>query len=88
MKIDVASPLVILHGDEMAQIAFERILEQFVRRRLEIRLVELDLSAESRLASNGQVVKEAIAALREHGVGIKNAGVTVNRSRNRKNSFL
>ncbi|MAT95440.1 MAG: 3-isopropylmalate dehydrogenase [Halioglobus sp.] len=79
MKIDVASPLVILHGDEMAQIAFERILEQFVRRRLEIRLVELDLSAESRLASNGQVVKEAIAALREHGVGIKNAGVTVNR---------
>lgn len=29
-KIKVEKPLVILHGDEMAQVAFERILEQFV----------------------------------------------------------
>jgi hypothetical protein len=27
-KIKVEKPLVVLHGDEMAQIAFERILEQ------------------------------------------------------------
>jgi hypothetical protein len=32
-KIKVQKPLVILHGDEMAQIAFERILEQFVASR-------------------------------------------------------
>lgn len=78
-KLKVAKPLVILHGDEMAQIAFERILEQFVRKRLDIQLVEIDLSAEKRLLTNGQVVNEAIAALKEHGVGIKNAGMTVNR---------
>lgn len=78
-KIKVSSPLVVLHGDEMAQVAFERILEQFVSRRLDIPLVEIDLSAKQRLLSNGAVVSEAIAALQQHGVGIKNAGMTVNR---------
>jgi isocitrate dehydrogenase len=78
-KIKVAKSLVILHGDEMAQIAFERILEQFVRQRLDIELVEIDLGAENRLTTNGQAVVDAIAALKKHGVGIKNAGMTVNR---------
>ncbi|MGL4566526.1 MAG: 3-isopropylmalate dehydrogenase, partial [Halioglobus sp.] len=78
-KIPVANPLVILHGDEMAQVAFERILEQFVSKRLEITLVEIDLTAENRLATNGQAVRDAIAALKTHGVGVKNAGMTVNR---------
>jgi isocitrate dehydrogenase len=78
-KITVNSPLVVLHGDEMAQVAFERILDQFVNQRLELPMVEIDLSAEKRLQSNGQVVRDAISALREHGVGIKNAGMTVNR---------
>ncbi|MEE4192890.1 MAG: isocitrate/isopropylmalate family dehydrogenase [Halieaceae bacterium] len=79
-KIQVASPLVVLHGDEMAQVAFERILDMFVGQRLEIPLVEIDLSAEKRLVSNGSVVNEAIEALKQHGVGIKNAGMTVNRA--------
>lgn len=79
-KIVVKKPLVILHGDEMAQIAFEKILEQFVTSRLQIDLVEVDLSAEKRLTSNGQVVLDAIQALRQHGIGVKNAGMTVNRS--------
>jgi isocitrate dehydrogenase len=78
-SIKVANPLVILHGDEMAQIAFERILQQFVRGRLDITLIEIDLSAEKRLITNGQVVMDAIAALKQYGVGIKNAGMTVNR---------
>ncbi len=79
-KINVEKPLVILHGDEMAQVAFERILEQFVSRRLDIDLVEIDLTAENRLVSNGQAVRDAIEALKTHGVGIKNAGMTVNRA--------
>lgn len=78
-KIKVEKPLVILHGDEMAQIAFERILEQFVTSRLDIEMVEVDLTAENRLISNGQAVVDAIAALKKYGVGIKNAGMTVNR---------
>lgn len=79
-RIKVEHPLVILHGDEMAQIAFERILEQFVTSRLDITLVEVDLSAEKRLVSNGQVVLDAIDTLKTHGVGVKNAGMTVNRA--------
>lgn len=78
-KIKVQKPLVLLHGDEMAQIAFTRVVEQFVSKRLDIDLVEIDLSAENRLLTNGQVVLESIEALKEHGVGIKNAGMTVNR---------
>ncbi len=78
-KMAVDMPLVVLHGDEMAQIAFDRILEQFVKKYLDIPLVEIDLSAENRLLSNGQVVLDAIVALKQHGVGIKNAGMTVNR---------
>ncbi|MEM1401863.1 MAG: isocitrate/isopropylmalate family dehydrogenase [Pseudomonadota bacterium] len=79
-KIKVGQPLVVLHGDEMAQIAFERILEQFVTSRLHIDLVEIDLSAQKRFTSNGQVVLDAIEALKEHGIGLKNAGMTVNRN--------
>ncbi len=78
-KIAVRRPLVVLHGDEMAQIAFDRILEQFVNKYLDIPLIEIDLSAENRLLSNGQVIVDAIEALQQHGVGIKNAGMTVNR---------
>jgi len=78
-KIAVRRPLVVLHGDEMAQIAFDRILEQFVNKYLDIPLIEIDLSAENRLLSNGQVIVDAIKALQQHGVGIKNAGMTVNR---------
>jgi isocitrate dehydrogenase len=63
----------------MAQIAFVRILEQFVAQRLDIDLVEVDLTAENRLKTNGQAVIDAIDALKTHGVGIKNAGMTVNR---------
>ena len=61
-KISVSSPLVILHGDEMAQVAFEQILKKFVCSRLDIQLEEIDLSAENRLLTNGQVVLDAIDA--------------------------
>ncbi|ATJ83675.1 isocitrate/isopropylmalate family dehydrogenase [Halomonas beimenensis] len=79
-KIKVASPLVILHGDEMAQVAFEKILDKFVTAPLDIDLVEIDLTAENRLVTNGQAVKDAIDALNRFGVGVKNAGMTVNRA--------
>ena len=78
-KIQVAKPLVIIHGDEMAQIAFERLMQQFVSSKLDIDLIEVDLTAENRLLTNGQAVIDAIEALKQYGVGIKNAGMTVNR---------
>ena len=77
-KIKVHKPLVLLHGDEMAQIAFEQVIDRFVKRYLDIPLVEVDLSAENRLLTNGRVITEAIDLLKHHGVGVKNAGMTVN----------
>ena len=79
-KIKVENPLVVLHGDEMAQVAFTEILARFVTLPLDIQLVEIDLSATKRFSSNGAVIDEAISALKAHGVGIKNAGMTVNRA--------
>lgn len=79
-KIKVNNPLVILHGDEMAQVCLERVLDQFVRSRLDIPLIEMDLSAETRLRTNGQIVRDAIEALKKYGVGVKNAGMTVNKA--------
>lgn len=68
-----------MHGDEMAQIAFEIILTRFVKQHLDIQLIEYDLSAEKRLVTNGEIINDAIDALKKYGVGIKNAGMTVNR---------
>ncbi|HSG61301.1 MAG TPA: 3-isopropylmalate dehydrogenase, partial [Pseudomonadales bacterium] len=79
-KIHVEKPLVVLHGDEMAQVAFERILDMFIKTPLDIDLIEVDLTAENRLVSNGKAVNDAIDMLNTHGVGIKNAGMTVNRA--------
>ena len=79
VRIKVNKPLVIIHGDEMAQIAFERIIEKFVNQRLDIELVEMDLTAENRLITNGRAVIDSIDALKKYGVGVKNAGMTVNR---------
>ena len=47
-KIKVEKPLVVLHGDEMAQVAFTEILARFVSLPLDIQLVEIDLSAPKR----------------------------------------
>ena len=79
-KIKVEKPLVVLHGDEMAQVAFTEILARFVSLPLDIELVEIDLSAPNRFTSNGKAIHDAISALKEHGVGIKDAGMTVNRA--------
>lgn len=78
-KIKISSPLVLLHGDEMAQIAFDRVVDQFIKQHLDIDLVEIDLSAENRILTNGRIVQDSIEALKKHRIGIKNAGMTVNR---------
>ena len=79
IKVGDKHKLVVLHGDEMAQVAFDQILTQFVKKYLNMKLVEIDLSAVNRIRTNGKVVKESIEVLNKCGVGIKNAGITVNK---------
>lgn len=78
IKIDEKFPLVILHGDEMADVAFRCVISGIINKYLDVKLQEIDLSAGSRVVSNGKIIDEAISALLKARVGVKNAGVTPN----------
>jgi isocitrate/isopropylmalate dehydrogenase len=70
--------IAILEGDQTGQELLEeslRVLAPDVVG-LELELPRFDLSLESRRASRNDVVHEAAAAIREHGLGLKAATVT------------
>ena len=70
--------IAVLEGDETGQELLEealRVLETEVIG-LDIALDRYDLSLENRRATKNQVVLDAAAAVREHGLGLKAATVT------------
>jgi isocitrate dehydrogenase (NAD+) len=70
--------IVVLEGDDTGQELLEeslRVLAPDVIG-LPLELVRFDLSLEGRRATQNQVVHEAAAAIREHGLGLKAATVT------------
>ena len=70
--------IVILEGDETGQellVEALRVLAPDVIG-LELEFIRFDLSLERRRATKNQVVHEAAAAIREHGLGLKAATVT------------
>ena len=70
--------IAVLEGDETGQELLEealRVLDTEVIG-LDVSLDRYDLSLENRRATNNQVVLEAAAAIREHGLGLKAATVT------------
>src|SRR5712675_2504542 len=70
--------IVVLEGDETGQELLEeslRVLEPDVIG-VELELPRFDLSLEQRRATKNQVVHEAAATIREHGLGLKAATVT------------
>ena len=69
--------IVVLEGDERAGAAEEalRVLAPDVIG-LDARAARFDLSLEGRRATQNQVVHEAAAAIREHGLGLKAATIT------------
>ena len=71
-------PVIVLHGDEMAQVAFDAILDRLIRPYVDMPLIERDLSAKNRMRTNGDAVSHAVEDLKKHKIGVKNAGVTVN----------
>ena len=70
--------IAILEGDETGQ----ELLEEAVRvlspdaTGLELELPRFDLSLDARRRTSNQVVHEAAAAVRDHGLGLKAATVT------------
>src|SRR5256714_1689771 len=73
-----ARRIVVLEGDETGQELLEEALRIVARdvTGLELELPRYDLSLESRRATKNEVVHEAAAAIREHGLGLKAATVT------------
>jgi isocitrate dehydrogenase (NAD+) len=70
--------IVVLEGDETGQELLEeglRVLEPDVVG-VDLELLRFDLSLESRRLTHNQVVHEAAAAIRGHGLGLKAATVT------------
>ena len=70
--------IVILEGDETGQELLEEALRVLAPDviGLELEFIRFDLSLEHRRATKNQVVHEAAAAIREHGLGLKAATVT------------
>jgi isocitrate dehydrogenase (NAD+) len=73
-----STTIAVLEGDETGQELLEeslRVLDRDVIG-LDVALDRYDLSLEKRRATKNQVVFEAAAAIREHGLGLKAATVT------------
>src|SRR4051812_12321998 len=70
--------IVVLEGDETGQELLEEALRLLAADviGLEIDFPRFDLSLERRRATKNQIVHEAAAAIREHGLGLKAATVT------------
>src|SRR5215212_3321347 len=78
-KIKVKNPVVELDGDEMTRIIWSFIKEQLILPYLDVDLLYFDLGIESRDASEDQVTVDAAEAIKEHGVGVKCATITIGR---------
>jgi isocitrate dehydrogenase (NAD+) len=70
--------IIVLEGDETGQELLEEALRVLAPDviGLELEFIHFDLSLEHRRATKNQVVHEAAAAIREHGLGLKAATVT------------
>ncbi len=70
--------IAVLEGDETGQELLEEALRVLAPDvvALELAFERFDLSLESRRATRNQVVYEAAAAIREHGLGLKAATIT------------
>jgi isocitrate dehydrogenase (NAD+) len=74
----MATTIAVLEGDETGQELLEealRVLEPDVIG-VDVAIDRYDLSLESRRSTKNQVVLDAAAAIREHGLGLKAATVT------------
>ncbi len=80
-RINVATPVVELDGDEMTRIIWAMIKEKLILPFLDIDLKYFDLSIENRDATDDAITVEAANAIKHFGVGIKCATITPDEAR-------
>ncbi len=76
-KIKVENPVVEIDGDEMTRIIWSFIKEKLILPYLDIDLKYFDLSIQSRDATDDQITVDAANAIKQHGVGVKCATITL-----------
>ncbi len=80
-KIKVENPVVELDGDEMTRIIWQFIKDRLILPYLDIDLRYFDLGIESREATKDQITIDSAHAIAEHGVGVKCATITPDEAR-------
>lgn len=80
-KIKVATPLVEMEGDEMAQVLWQWVRDQLVLPFVDVELKRFDLSIQNRERTDDQVTQQAAQAAKEYGVSLKCSTITPDRAR-------
>ncbi|HXD11577.1 MAG TPA: isocitrate/isopropylmalate family dehydrogenase, partial [Anaerolineales bacterium] len=71
-------PIVVMHGDQTGEELLQESLRVLAPEVIELNLdfQHFDLSLKNRRATNNEVIKEASAAMKQSGLGIKAATIT------------
>lgn len=80
-KIKVATPMVEMEGDEMAQVLWQQVRDQLVLPFVDVELKRFDLSILNRDRTDDKVTHQAADAAREFGVSLKCSTITPDRAR-------
>ncbi|MBW7573523.1 NADP-dependent isocitrate dehydrogenase [Caproiciproducens faecalis] len=83
-KIQMATPLVEMDGDEMTRIIWKMIKEILLTPYVDLKTEYYDLSLENRDATNDQVTFDSAYATKKYGVAVKCATITANADRVRE----
>ena len=80
-KIQMATPLVEMDGDEMTRILWQMIKEKLLYPFVDLKTEYYDLGLLHRNATQDEVTVQAALAARKYGVAVKCATITPNRQR-------
>ena len=80
-KIPMTNPIVEMDGDEMTRVIWALIKDELIKPFVELNTEYYDLGLPHREATDDAVTKEAAAAIRKYGVGVKCATITPNAGR-------
>lgn len=80
-KIQMATPLVEMDGDEMTKIIWKMIKDELLSPFVDLKTEYYDLSLKNRDDSDDQITINAAKACKKYGVGVKCATITSNAQR-------
>jgi isocitrate dehydrogenase len=80
-RIALRTPLVEMDGDEMTRVLWALVKEKLLAPYLELRLERFDLHLSERDRTDDAVTRQAAAAIRRLGVGVKCATITPDAAR-------